>query len=59
MLLWNLFQIQIRNLFSNLGKGFIKENVMYYQVGMLLIISHLLVLLNFFSHFLLYGHSCQ
>lgn len=26
---------------------------------MLLIISHLLVLLNFFSHFLLYSHSCQ
>lgn len=25
----------------------------------LLMISHLLVLLNFFSHFLLYGHSCQ
>lgn len=36
-----------------------KKTLLHYQVRMLLMISHLLVLLNFFSHFLLYGHSCQ
>lgn len=40
-------------------KDVIKENLLHYHVGMLLVILHLLVLLNFFSHFLLYGHSCQ
>ncbi len=41
-----------------MAKDVIKENLLH-QVGTLLMISHLLVLLNFFSHFLLYGHSCQ
>lgn len=42
-----------------MAEDVIKENLLHYHVGMLLMISHLLVPLNFFSHFLLYGHSCQ
>lgn len=40
-------------------KDVIKEKLLHYHVGKQLMISHLLVLLNFFSHFLLYSHSCQ
>lgn len=32
---------------------------LHYHVRTLLMLSHLLVLLNFFSHFVLYSHSCQ
>lgn len=64
MLSQNLFHTQIRQSFSKnktcaIAEDVIKENLLHYHVGMLLMISHLLVPLNFFSHFLLYGHSCQ
>lgn len=65
MFLRKLFQIQIRNSFSEIKlvhcclNCAIKQNPFALSCGTLLMISHLLVLLNFFSHFLLYGHSCQ
>ena len=64
MLLQSLFQVHIRKSFSKnktcaVAKDVIKENLLHHHAGMQLMISHLLVLLNFFSHFLFYSHSCQ
>lgn len=39
--------------------GFITENILWYRVMILPLMWYLLIFLYFFSHFLLYSHSCQ
>lgn len=58
------FRYRLRNSFPKIKlvqqlRVLSKKHLLHRHVETLLIISHLLVLLNFFSHFLLYGHSCQ